>query len=242
MKPDGPDNHPLMAALYDLENPWCEADDFFLSVINRRGPSRVVDLGCGTGTVTTASARAGHSVVGIDPNASFIQAARSKPGGDLVTWICGTSADLPKGPFDTAVMMGHVSQAFVDDDEWLAVLTDLKSALSRGGTLAFDCRDPDCRGWEKWDGGWCGQLPGHGPFESEATVTRVAGDVVTFEVDTLLPSGERRRGVSDYRFRPCDQLRESVERAGFALETVHGGWHGEPVGEGCGEIVIVATA
>jgi len=57
MRPDGPDNHPLMAVLYDLENPWGEADDFFLAVVERRSTSRVVDLGCGTGTVTTAFAR-----------------------------------------------------------------------------------------------------------------------------------------------------------------------------------------
>jgi len=157
-------------------------------------------------------------------------------------WVGGTSADIPWGEFDTAVMMGHVSQAFVDDGEWLAVLDDLKSALASGGTLAFDPRDPDCRGWERWDGGWSGELPGHGPFESRATVTRLAGNVVTFEVDTLLPGGERRHGVSDYRFRSRHELTESVERAGFAIETVHGGWHGEAVGEGYGEIVIVARA
>lgn len=242
MKPNGPDNHPLMAVLYDLENPWCEADDFFLGLVNCRSASRVLDLGCGTGTVTTAFARAGHSVVGVDPNRAFIDAARVKSGGDLVTWVCGTSADIPGGGFDTAVMMGHVAQAFVDDDEWLAVLAEVKRSLAPGGSLALDSRDPDCRGWEKWAGERSGELPGHGLFETKAMVTRVAGDVVTFEVDTVLPGGERRRGVSDYRFRTRHQLVESMERAGFAIGSVHGGWHGEDVGEGCGEIVIVASA
>lgn len=184
----------------------------------------------------------GHSAVRVDPNATSIEAARLKPRGDLIRWVCGTSGDIPPGGFDTVVMMGHVAQAFVDDDEWLAVLADLRRALSPGGTLAFDSRDPDCRGWEKWAGGWSGELPGHGSFESRATVTRVRGDVVTFEVDTLLPGGERCRGVSDYRFRSRQQLTESVAGAGFDIETIHGGCTGEAVGEGCGEIVIVATA
>jgi SAM-dependent methyltransferase len=242
MKPDGPDNHPLMAVLYDFENPWGQADEFFLAVVNRRRASRVLDLGCGTGTATIALARAGHTVVGVDPNPAFIDAARSKPSGELVTWICGTSADIPPGQFDTAVMMGHVAQAFVDDDEWFAVLACLKRALAPGGTLAFDSRDPDCRGWEAWEGSWAGELPGHGPVESSARVTRVAGDVVTFEVDTCLPGGERRRGVSEYRFRSRILLMESVQGAGFEVETVQGGWRGEAVAEGCGEIVIVARA
>lgn len=243
MRPDGPDNHPLMAELYDLESSaWDDADDFFLSIANRRPGSRVVDVGCGLGRLTIGMAAVGHVVTGIEPNAAFLGRARTKDGAVRVTWIGGTSSDLPSGAFDCAVMTGHVAQAFVDDDEWADALVDLKRVLAPGGTLAFDSVDPAARGWERWDGGWSDKFANGGRFASMAHVTAIDGEIVTFEVGTVLPGGELRHGVSDYRFRSEQRLRESVERAGFVIEAVFGGWHEEPVGQGVGEIVVVATA
>ena len=242
MRPDGPDNHPLMAELYDLENTWGDDDDFFLALVGRRPGSRVADLGCGTGRFTVALAQAGHRVTGVEPNPAFLAAARAKPGSELVQWIEGTSSDLATASFDVVVMTSHVVQAFVADDEWMALLSDLRRALVPGGMLAFDSRDPDAQGWEAWIGGWRGEL-GDGAFESRSDAVAVSAEdgLVTFEVDTVLPGGERRRGISDYRFRPRAELVEGVERAGFRIDEVHGGWHGEPVGGGVGEIVVVAT-
>jgi hypothetical protein len=139
-------------------------------------------------------------------------------------------------------MSGHVAQAFTTDDEWTGLLADIKRALVAGGTLAFDSLDPETKAWERWAGRIEGELPGGGKFASRASVTVVDGEIVTFEVDTVLPDGERRSGVSDYRFRPAPLLRQSVEDVGFAIEAMWGGWHEEPVGAGRGEVVVVATA
>ena len=240
MLPDGPDDHPLMAELYDLENPWGPSDDFFLALAGRRPASRLADVGCGTGTLTVALALAGHDVTAVEPNRSFLEAARAKPGGERVRWIDGTASDLPDGAFDVVLLSGHVVHAFVDDDEWRAALGELHRALAPGGTLAFDARDPATNGWEAWAGAHEGELSA-GPFSSRADIRTVEGEVVTFEVDTHLPGGERRHGVSRYRFRPEAELRRSLEDAGFGIDELHGGWHGEAPGAGAGELVFVAT-
>ena len=243
MQPDGPDDHPLMAELYELESPpWTEADEFFLSVADRRPSSRVADVGFGVGWLAIGLAAAGHEVTGVEPNAAFLDRARTKDGADRVTWVRGTAGDLAEGAFDVAMMTGHVAQAFVDDDEWADVLTDLERALVPGGTLAFDSVDPAAKGWERWDGGWSGTFADGRRFASMAQVKAVVDDVVTFEVGTVLPGGELRYGVSDYRFRSEHLLRESVARAGFHIEATFGGWRREPVGQGDGEIVVVARA
>jgi SAM-dependent methyltransferase len=242
MRPDGPDNHPRMAELYDLENGWGDADDFFLAFVNRCTASRVADVGSGTGTFAIAAAQEGHAVTAVEPNPAFLDAARSKPGAERVTWIQGTAANLRANAFDTVVMTGHVAQAFIADEEWEGLLADLKRALVPGGTLAFDSRDPDVRGWEAWIGGWSGEFGDGGGFETKAEVKAVVGDVVTFEVETVLPDGERRHGVSDYRFRSRQALVASVERYGFHVDATFGGWHQEPVGHGVGEVVVLATA
>ena len=202
----------------------------------------MVDVGCGLGRLTIPLAAAGHVVTGIEPNAAFLARAQTKDGAGRVTWIHGTISDLPTGAFDSAVMTGHVVQAFVDDDEWADALADLKRSLVPGGTLAFDSIDPKSGAWERWDGGWSGKFANGGRFASMAHVTTVDGEVVTFKVGTVLPGGELRHGLSDYRFRSEQRLRASVEQAGFSIDAMFGGWHQEPVGQGVGEIVVVATA
>lgn len=243
MKPDGPDDHPLMAEIYELEEGgWSAADDFFLSVVNRRPGSRVADVGCGTGRLTLGLAAAAHDVTGVEPNVSFLRRAQAKPGADRVTWVHGTASDLGEETYDAVVMTGHVAQAFVDDTEWVAVLADLRRSLVPGGLLTFDSVDPASRGWERWDGGWSGKFDDGRRFATMAWVTAVNGEVVTFEVGTVLPGGELRHGLSEYRFRSEQLLRDSLQRVGFGIEAVYGGWRGEAVGQGDGEIVLVATA
>lgn len=241
MRPDGPDDHPRMAELYDLEcGDWTDADDFFLALVDRRPGSRVADVGCGTGRFTLALAGAGHDVTGVEPNAAFLARARAKDEAGRVHWIHGTVADLPATSFDTVVLTSHVVQAFVDDDEWAEVLADFARVLRPGGNLAFDSIDPVGDHWRRWEGGWSGTFADGRRFASMSAVVDVRGEVVAFEVGTVLPGGELRYGVSDYRFRPEASLRSTVEAAGFHIEAVYGGWHHEPAGAGVGELVVVA--
>lgn len=105
-----------LVKLYDVECLWSVDDDFFLSVINEAPASRVLDLGCGTGRLTTGTAAAGHSVTGVDPAKVSLDEARTKPSAENVTWIEGTSAVLPDATFDVEVMTSHVAQFFTDDE------------------------------------------------------------------------------------------------------------------------------
>jgi 2-polyprenyl-3-methyl-5-hydroxy-6-metoxy-1,4-benzoquinol methylase len=52
---------------------------------------RIVDIGCGTGLLTCELAMRGYDVVGIDPWDAMLAVARSRPGGERVTWIDGNA-------------------------------------------------------------------------------------------------------------------------------------------------------
>lgn len=242
---DSPEyNDPRLVPLYDLQNRWGADDDFFLALANEQPGRRILDLGCGTGRLTTALARAGHHVTGIDPARASLDVAQSKPGAEAVRWIHGTAEDAPSDAFDLALMTSHVAQIFVEDAAWAGTLGHLARALVPGGRLAFDSRDPAARGWEVWDSGDEREgvtLPDGQELETWTKVDGVSGGRVTFTGHThFLNSGELVTDRSTLRFRSETELPQSLGAAGFVVEAIYGGWHFERVGAGCGELVVVA--
>ncbi|MEV0325357.1 class I SAM-dependent methyltransferase [Micromonospora echinospora] len=236
---------PRLVAVYDAECRWGPDDDFFLGVVNETPQARVLDLGCGTGRLTLALASAGHRVTGVDPARASLDAARAKPGADRVTWIEGTAALLPDRSFDVAVMTSHVAQFFTTDEAWDGLLADLHRALVPGGRLVFDSRDPADRRWERWnpvDSRRHPCLPDGRTVEAWTEVTEIRGDVVSFTHHYRFPPSRLLQSSATLRFRTEAQLRASLHAQGFTVEHVRGGWQGEPVGAGDGELVVVARA
>ena len=66
--------------------------------------------------------------------------------------MCPVSVEL-------AVMMGHVAQYFIEDDEWAAALVEIHRSLVPGGWLAFETRNPVID--------WIRQRPRHSPMLQE---------------------------------------------------------------------------
>ncbi|RAO36081.1 Demethylmenaquinone methyltransferase [Micromonospora saelicesensis] len=235
--------HHRLVQVYDAECRWGPDDDFFQTVVDETPAARVLDLGCGAGRLTIALAAAGHTVTGVDPADASVAAARAKPGGERVTWLAGTSALLPERAFDVAVLTSHVAQFFVDDAEWARTLADLARALVPGGRLVFDARDPADRRWERWnpvDSHRLVTLPDGGEVRAWTEVTGVRDGVVDFTHHYHFDDGDELLSSASLRFRTEAELRTSLTRAGFIVDRVHGGWHGEPVGHGDGEFVVLA--
>lgn len=232
-----------LSALYDRENQWSVDDDFFLAFINEYPSSRVLDLGCGTGRLTRAVAAAGHHVVGIDPDADALEAARRKPGAENIRWVQGTSNRIPEGvPFDVVILTSHVAQAISDDAAWARTLDEVHHALVPGGRLIFDSRDPAARAWERWTpkntvGMYT--LPDGTSIETWADCTAPVDGQATLTEHRVRPGHEEETATLVLRFRSETRLREDLAVAGFAVDSVEGGWAGEAVGEGPGELIVI---
>jgi SAM-dependent methyltransferase len=141
---------PDLVAVYDTECAGRWDHDFYLTLAEESGARSVLDIGCGTGVFAVDVARRGHQVIGVEPAGPMLDIARSRPGGDAVHWIHGHLDDVPTAVADLAVLMGHVAQYFVADDDWIRALDQIHRVLTPTGRLAFETRNPAI----DWAGRW----------------------------------------------------------------------------------------
>jgi SAM-dependent methyltransferase len=237
-------NDPRLVAVYDAAFGWGGDDDFFLVVASEFGSAQVLDLGCGTGRLTLAMAAAGHVVTGVDPARASIEAARRKPGAERVAWIVGSSAEL-EGSFDVAVLTSHVAQFLITDEEWDRTFADLHRALMPAGRVVFDTRDPLDRAWKRWnpvDSRRAVAMPDGTVIEMWTEVTAVRDGLVDSTIRYRFSDAEELVSTATLRFRSEAEIRGSLQALGFTVETIYGGWGREPVGQGDGELLVVARA
>ena len=102
--PDAHFEHPRLVAIYDVMHPDRRDLDLYIAMAEELSARRVLDLGCGTGTLALRLAERGVEVVGVDPAAGSLRVAQSKAGADRVRWIQGDATALPSMQADLATM------------------------------------------------------------------------------------------------------------------------------------------
>jgi ubiquinone/menaquinone biosynthesis C-methylase UbiE len=112
---------------HGLADPACRAAwrDLLVAALPAP-PSRVADLGCGTGTLSLLLAEAGHRVTGVDFSPEMVRRAQQK-AGHAAGFVVGDAADPPMAPASCDVVLcRHVLWALPDPaaalDRWVALL------------------------------------------------------------------------------------------------------------------------
>jgi SAM-dependent methyltransferase len=223
---------PRLVELYDIENTRGADTDFYIRLAADLDARTILDLGCGTGLLTRELAVDGRLVVGVDPAPAMLAYARRQPGADRVQWVEGDSSALGTPAADLAIMTGNVAQVFLDDAEWAATLRNIHAALRSGGHLAFESRNPDDRGWERWNRQATYERfdSPHGPMECWLELVSVGNGRVRFEGHNVFnATGEVVVASSELRFRSLAELTDSLINSGFSVEQVYGDWERGPV-------------
>lgn len=102
---------------------------------------RVLDIGCGSGTLLQEAVSAGATAVGVDISDVMVEAARRRVPEATVLLADAQTADLcALGPFNRVVSRFGVM--FFEDP--VAAFTNIRAAAAAGATLTFVCwRDDD---------------------------------------------------------------------------------------------------
>lgn len=136
-----------LVQFYDYDNPWSEGFTTLLHQVKKT--DIVLDLGCGTGTLTAELAKKCQKVYGIDLAAEMLEIAQTK--SSTVSWmkenICTFSLDQQ---FDVILLSGHSFQTLQSDADRLALFQKMKQHLKPTGFFIFDSRNPIVEEWKTW--------------------------------------------------------------------------------------------
>lgn len=218
--------HPRLVAIYDALDPDREDLEVYAGIVLDLGARRVLDIGCGTGTFALLLAGCGLEVTGVDPASGSLDVARAKTGADRVRWLHGDATSLPPMHVDVATMTGNVAQAIAHPRDWEGTLQGAHDALTPGGHLIFETRDPACRGWEEWNRAASHrvtEIAGVGDVESWVELTDIDGPLVSFR-STFVFAAQDQVLTSDstLRFREQHEVEASLAAHGYTVDEVRG--------------------
>lgn len=223
------------AELYDLQYAGYRDDlPFYLRLADDLG-SPVLELGAGTGRVTEAMARAGHSVVAVDAAPAMLERATrrlktrsldqrvSLVEADMRTLDLDQTFPLVIAPFNTLMHLYTVA----DQD---AALARVRRHMEPGGVFAFDLYVPrlGAQGVMRAEPYWA-DLSDRGAAQDversdlflvqhhDAVAQLVTS---TYYLDSVAPDGTVTRSVSSLRQRYFTrfELERALAQVGLRLE------------------------
>ncbi|MDB5204763.1 MAG: class SAM-dependent methyltransferase [Candidatus Taylorbacteria bacterium] len=234
---------PRFVALYDNLNALGADSDFFCEKVKELEAQTIIDLGCGTGLLTTKLAEQGYEMIGIEPSDAMLEVARHKPYGEKVKWIIGSSEQMKGLQVDMILMTSHVAQFFLENDEWNTMLKNSHDALKPGGYIVFDARNPLTKPWEKWTRETSSkklETP-NGEVEMWYQLLEVKENRVVYEIHYFFTkTNEELISVNELIYRSQEEITNYLLDAGFIVEKIYGDWDGSLATETSPEMIFIA--
>jgi 2-polyprenyl-3-methyl-5-hydroxy-6-metoxy-1,4-benzoquinol methylase len=231
---------------YDEENPWGPSDAFYLNLAkSTRSP--VLDVGCGTGALVRAIAKAGIEATGLDVTPEMIARARmlSEQEGLDIEWIVGDARTMQLDrKFRLIIMTGHAFQHLLTDEDIHTFFDRAREHMRDNGYLAFETRNFAAKtfGGSEEPTHWKTIQDSQGrdvdlligsTYDPETGIERLIGERVVRE------TGERTRETSDLRYIDVEDLSRMLVEHGFRIIHQYGDWQRGPLGPDQPEVISV---
>lgn len=222
------DNSPFLKHPLLTPERTAQEVDFVLAQLNMQPGARILDVGCGFGRHSVELARRGYQVVGIDPAAAMIKAARTRAreaGVDVDFRQVGGESFVAERPFDAAVCLFTTLGQISETGENSGLVTRVYQGLRPGGRFMVEVpqRETAVRQLKRSE-----RLGGG---ERYAIVTRQfdAGDNTISELFEIVSPEDRRRYLLRYRLYSVAELTHLLQQAGFTVAASFAGYEGRPL-------------
>jgi SAM-dependent methyltransferase len=238
------------AEYYDAGDMPFSDVEFYLRHVTSQ--TRVLELGCGTGRVTSTLLESAANVVGVDLSEPMLQRARAKTGCGAETFLCGdiTKVRLTQ-QFDLIIAPYRVLQALEHDAQVDGLFEVIRAHLAPGGMAILNVFHPNQRpdemakNWPREDETPCGERTLEG---GDTLVMSDERKHLDAERQVLYPTLIYRRYrdgvlVDEHRNPICmryyypEQFTALIEDHGFSIVQRWGGYCDEPYGQG-NELVV----
>lgn len=135
-----------MAALYDqlmIDAPYDQWATFTQDVIDRSGKNinTIIDLGCGTGEITTRLAQSGYQLSGVDYSSDMLTYAEAKASAvnQSIKWIHQDLRELSGFEnMDAAISYCDVVNYLTSENDLRLAFNRIEASLKPGGLFIFD--------------------------------------------------------------------------------------------------------
>lgn len=253
-RPEGWHGWDDYARFYDWENARTvgRRDALFWERFAVQRGGTVLELGAGTGRVTVPLARAGVPIVGVDRSANMLGYARRRlrrmRTPHAASLVRGDIRALPHpdASFDIVLAPYGILQSLLRDRDLAATLEAAARVLRPGGWLGIDLV-PDVPNWGEYQRkiSLTGRLGRRGP--QVTLVESVRQDrprrLTIFDHEYVEGWGAGRRvhrfSVT-FRTLPVKAMTRRLDRAGFEVEAVLGGYDGRPWDERADAWIVLA--
>lgn len=184
----------------------------------------ILDCPCGFGRHAAVLAAEGYHVTGLDRSETLLREAERRRGDD--EWPRYVRGDYRELPFDaasfTAVLNLFTSLGYLERDDDVGVLRELRRVLRDGGALIIETTHRDAVARSATPRSWH-RLPEGALYLEEREIDWAAGAVDTYRL-VILPGGERIERPYRLRFYSVTEWAEMLHEAGFAEVDAFGGW------------------
>jgi SAM-dependent methyltransferase len=226
-----------------------------LEAYAQRVGSPLLELGCGTGRLLIPLAEAGYQVTGVDLSPEMLRCARAKAEAagvaERVTLVEGNFADAPLAEtYRLAFVVMNTFLHLNSLERQLRALRHWREHLVPGGLLLIEVFHPDVSqlagldGRLEWDKTWVDPTTGATVMKWLTRTVDLAEQTlhVTIIYDEVATDGSLRRTLVpfDTRYLWRYEAELLLDKAGYALEALHGDWDANPFESASDRMILVA--
>jgi predicted TPR repeat methyltransferase len=190
------------------------------------GVKTVLDLCCGTGLMGAELEALGYRVTGVDSSPSMLERARRRLGSTAVLAECRLPDLSIDGVFDAAISTFD-GLNYLTPKEFRSTLAVVASRLRPGGWFVFDLHTDAMMEFAASHSTVEGEAEGH-HYVIVNVVDTAARTCDTWIRVTTLTDGDTFREHHRQYFLSDDEVRESLQRAGFELVSVTDEYSDQP--------------